>query len=148
MRMTLVRTITISGFSADANPNVTAPPAAQVIDLEALAAAAGDQTIDERVEGLRMCMRAIDNSNVEQPNVTADFRLWQRDAGASDSAANGGLAREAYIALRAEAAAPSSGSYACALKSGKAFVQVTAIGTVGSATKLQIWAEAATSVPG
>ena len=145
MRMTLVRTITVSGFVADANPNVTAPVAAQLFDAQA--AAEGDQTVDERKEGLRMCIRAVDNSNVEQPTATFDFLVWQRDDGASDSLANGGLAREAYIALRAETAAPSSGSYACSLKSGKIFVQVTAL-SAAAATKFQVWAEAATSVPG
>ncbi len=141
MRMTLVRTITISGFSADPNPNVTAPAASKLFDAQS--AAEGDQTADERKEGFRMCLRAVDNSNVEQPLVTADFRVWQKDDGASED-----LARDAYIGLAAEAAAPSSGSFTCTLKGGKIFVQVTAIGTVGSATKLLLYAESATSVPG
>jgi hypothetical protein len=141
MRMTLVRTITVSGFVADANPNVTAPAAALLFDAQA--AAEGDQTADERKEGMRMCLRAVDNSNVEQPLVTADFKVWQKDDGATET-----LSRDAYIGLAAEAAAPSSGSYTTALKGGKIFVQVTAINTVGSATKLLLFAEAATSVPG
>lgn len=141
MRMTLFRTITISGFAADANPNVTAPPAGTTFDAQA--AAEGDQTVDERKEGLRICFRAVDNSNVEQPLVTVDFRLWQKDDGATES-----LGRDAYIGLAAETSAPSSGSYACTLKGGKIFPQVTAINTVGSATKLLVFAEAATSVPG
>jgi hypothetical protein len=146
MRMTPVRTITISGFVADANPNVTPPPVGTTFDAQS--ASEADQTIDERKEGLRVCLRAVDNSNVEQPNVTADFRVWQRDDGASDTAPNGGLGREAYISLAAESAAPSSGSYACALKGGKIFFQVTAINNVGSATKLIVYAASATSVPG
>lgn len=147
MRMTLVRTITISGFVADANPNVTAPAADKLFDAQA--AAEGDQTVDERKEGLRVCLRAVDNSNVEQPDVTANFRVWQRDDGASDLVANGGLGREAYIGIEPEPAAPSSHAYTCTLKGGRIFVQVTAIMSPGgAATKLLIWAEGATSVPG
>lgn len=141
MRMSLVRTITISGFSAEPNPNVTAPAAESLFDAQS--AVEGDQTADERKEGFRMCLRAVDNTNVEQPLVTADFRLWQKDDGATEA-----LGRAAFIGLAAESAAPSSGSYTCTLKGGKIHVQVTAINTVGSATKLQLWAEAATSVPG
>lgn len=145
MRMTLVRTITVSGFSADANPNVTAPAADQLFTVDALAP--GDQLINEGIEGFRMCLRFIDNSNVEIPGASADFRLWEKDDAASASVPNGGLGRDAYIGLAAEATAPSSGSYTCTMK-GKIFVQVTALNSVGASTKCQIWAEASTSVPG
>jgi hypothetical protein len=145
MRMTLVRTITVSGFTADANPNVTAPAANKLFSVDALSP--GDQMVDEGVEGFRFCIRFVDGSNVEIPAASADFRVWQKDDGASDTVGNGGLGRDAYIGLAAEAAAPSSGSYTCTWK-GKLFVQVTALNTVGTATKAQIWAEASTSVPG
>lgn len=150
MRMTLVRTITVSGFSADANPNVTAPADSKVFTVDALAP--GDQLIDEDIEGFRMCLRFIDDAtvpgtNAEVPTATADFRLWEKDEAASGSVASGGLGRDAYIGLAAEAAAPSSGSYTCTMK-GKIFIQVTALNSVGAATKCQIWAEASTSVPG
>lgn len=140
MRMTLVRTIAVSGFVADANPNVTPPVAAQLFDAQA--AGAGDQAVAEPVEGLRMCLRAVDNSNVEQPTATCNFTVWQKDDGATAD-----LGRDAYISLKAETAAPSSGSYACALKGGKIFVQVTAL-SAAAATKFLLYAEAATSVPG
>lgn len=140
MRMTLVRTIAVSGFVADANPNVTAPAAGLLFDAQA--APEGDQTVDERKEGLRLCLRAVDNANIEQPTATAGFTVWQKDDGATEA-----LGRDAYISLQAETAAPSSGSYACCLKGGKIFVQVTAISAAG-ATKFLLFAEAATSVPG
>jgi hypothetical protein len=140
MRMTLIRNITVSGFSAEANPNVTPPAAGTTFKMDALTP--GDQTLDERVEGLRMCIRFIDNSNVEIPGATSGFTVWEKDDGATEA-----LGRPAFVALAAETAAPSSGSYACTLK-GEIFVQVTALGSVGSATKAQIWAESSTSVPG
>lgn len=144
MRMKLVRTITVAGFVADANPNVTPPAAGTTFNMDALTP--GDQLINEGIEGLRMCIRFVDGSNVEIPAATANFTVWEKDDGASDTVANGGLNRPAFVALKAETLAPSSGSYACTWK-GEIFVQVTAI-SAGAATKAQFWAEASTSVPG
>lgn len=140
MKMTLVRTITVSGFSADANPNVTAPAAGTTFKIDALSP--GDQLEDERIEGVRFCCRFVDNSNVEIPGATANFTVWEKDDGATAD-----LGRAAFVALRPDTLAPSSGSYTCTMK-GEIFVQVTAIGTPGSATKLLLYAEASTSVPG
>lgn len=150
MRMSLVRTITVSGFSAEANPNVTPPAANKLFSMEAISP--GDQMLDERIEGVRFCIRFIDDAttpgvNAEVAAATANFTLWAKDDGASDTVANGGLGRDAYVGLAPETLAPSSGSYAYTTK-GKLFVQVTALASVGTATKAQIWAEASTSVPG
>jgi hypothetical protein len=144
MRMTLVRTIVVSGFSAEANPNVTPPAAGDTFKMNAVDP--GDQTLDERLEGLRMCVRFVDASNIEIPAATADFTVWEKDSGASDLVGVGGLGRPAFVALAPEAAAKSSASYTCTWK-GEIYVQVTAM-SAGAATKCQIWAEASTSVPG
>jgi hypothetical protein len=145
MRMRLVRTITVSGFAADANPNITAPADADTFLPDANAP--GDQKGTEGLEGIRMCLRFVNDSNVEIPAATASFTLWAKDDGASDTVGNGGLARPAFVALKPETLAPSSGSYACALKD-RVYVQVTALGTTTGATKCQVWAEASTSIPG
>jgi hypothetical protein len=141
MRMSKIREVAVSGFSPDPNPNVTSP----VSGTMKMVGASGDS--GSQVEGHRICIRFVDNSNLEVVGPTADFRTWIRDEGASDTVPNGGLGRPAWLALKAEAAAPSSQSYAGAIK-GEIFVQLTALGTVGSATKVQVWAEESTSVPG
>lgn len=149
MKMKLVRTITVAGFVADANPNVTAPTAAKLFTVDALDP--GDQLIAEGIEGVRLCLRFIDDTtpgtNAEVAAASTDFRLWEKDEAASATVVAGGLGRDAYIGLAAEAAAPSSGSYTCTMK-GTIFVQVTALNSAGTATKVQIWAAASTSVPG
>jgi hypothetical protein len=142
--MTKVREVAVSGFSADPNPNVTAPAAANLFSVDN---APTDQEMDERVEGVRWCIRFVDNSNVEVPTASADFQLWEKDDGASDTVGNGGLGRDAYISLAKETAAPSSQSYACTWK-GKLFVQLIQLNTTGSATKAQVWMGTSTSVPG
>jgi len=140
MKMSLVRTITVSGFVGDANPNVTAPAAGTTFKVDGLSP--GDQLIDEDIEGVRFCLRFVDNSNVEIPGATANFTVWEKDDGATAD-----LARPAFVALRPDTLAPSSGSYTCTMK-GEVFIQVTALGSTGSATKALIYAEASTSVPG
>jgi len=138
MRMTKVREIAVSGFSADPNPNTTAPAAGTTFVVDN---SPGDQEMDERVEGHRLCIRFVDNSNVEVPGATADFQTWAKDDGATAA-----LGRSAWVSLRKESAAPSSQAYASPLKA-ELFVQVTAI-SASTATKVQIWAETSTSVPG
>jgi hypothetical protein len=139
MRMTLVRTITIAGFTGDANPNVT-PPAAGTTFV--MANKPGDQMNDERVEGHRMCVRFVDNANAEVVGPTVDFTTW-----AKDDEATAALGRPAWIGLKKETAAPSSQSYASTLK-GELFVQLAVPGGTGSPTKMLVYAEEATSVPG
>src|SRR4051812_48839034 len=139
MRMTLVRTVTISGFAGDANPNVTPPAAGTTFKMQNVP---GDQMKDERVEGHRIAIRFVDNANAEVVGPTVDFRTWAKDEDATVA-----LARSAWIGLKQELAAPSSQSYAATLK-GELFVQLAVPASVGSATKMLLYAEEATSVPG
>src|SRR3954465_12267773 len=76
MRMTLVRTVTISGFAGDANPNVTPPAAGTTFKMQNVP---GDQMKDERVEGHRIAIRFVDNANAEVVGPTVDFRTWAKD---------------------------------------------------------------------
>lgn len=150
MRMTRIRDIAVSGFTADANPNLTAPAAGSTYVMAGLSP--GDQLQREDTEGHRICIRFIDDSlstAVEIPGATADFRTWIKDDGASAArnAVPPGLGRAAFIGLKAEASAPSSQSYAATTK-GEIFVQITAIGSVGAATRIHVMIEESTSVPG
>lgn len=137
--MTLVRTVTISGFAGDANPNVTPPVAGTTFVMQNVP---GDQMKDERVEGHRMCIRFVDNANAEVVGPTVDFRTW-----AKDDVATAALGRQAFIGLKLESAAPSSQSYACPLK-GELFQQLSVPANIGSATKMLVYVEESSSVPG
>jgi hypothetical protein len=94
MRMTLVRTVTISGFAGDANPNVTPPAAGTTFKMQNVP---GDQMKDERVEGHRLAIRFVDNANAEVVGPTVDFRTWVKDEDATVA-----LARSAWIGLKQE----------------------------------------------
>lgn len=139
MKMVKIREVAVSGFSADPNPNVTPPTAGTTY---VMANSLGDQLGVEQVEGHRMCIRFVDDSNAEVVGPTADFRTWIKDDGATAA-----LGRPAFVGLAEELAAPSSQSYAAAVK-GEIFVQVLGIASPGSATKCQVWFEESTSVPG
>lgn len=141
MRMTKVREVLVAGFAADPNPNVTAPGAGQTYKMNSTVGDAGAST-----EGHRLCIRFVDNSNVEIPAATADFQTWEKDDGQSDTVLNGGLGRPAFISMAAEASAPSSQSYAGTFK-GEIFVQLKAI-SPSTATKIQICIAEQSSVPG
>lgn len=132
LSFTLVREIDTSiSFSADANPNVTAPSAGALF------------SIPERIGGqftdaVSLYIRASNASTkAEVPAATVDFVLWAKDEGASvQKPGPSGIAR--WTSLKAEAAAPSSGLYTCPMD-GKLFVQLTGASLAGS-TKLEVWA--------
>ena len=143
MEMTKVRTVTVAGFVADADPNLTPPAANTVFDMAA--ATMGDQLGAERdVEGLRLVVRFVTGATppVDVPGATADFTAWFYDDGASRS-----YARGVWNRYKAEAAAPHGALYAAPIK-GKVFVQLTALGSVGAAVSVEVWAEASSAVMG
>jgi hypothetical protein len=141
MFMHLIRKITVAGFVADADPNVTSPAAGKVYTMSG---AAGDQLGAERgIEGHRLCFRFIDtgSSNAEVPAGTCSFRTWVKDDGASAD-----LGHETWCALAAETGAGHASLYAAPLK-GKIFPQVTAL-SASTATEVWVYIEEATSVEG
>jgi len=144
MRMTKVRTVAVSGFVADADPNVSAPAANQVFDMGT--AQMADQLGSERdIEGVRFALRFVTSATppVDVATATADFTAWFYDDGASDA-----YQRGVWNRYKAEAAAPHGGLYAAPIK-GKMFVQITALGgTLGSAANVELWAEASSAVMG
>lgn len=137
MRMTKVREVLVAGFVADPNPNITPPGAGQTYKMNSTVGDAGAST-----EGHRLCVRFIDNANVEIPTASADFQVWEKDDAQTEA-----LGRPAWISMKAEAAAPSSQSYAGTFK-GELFVQLTALNTAGAATKVQVCIAEQSSVPG
>ncbi len=144
MQMTKVRTIAVSGFVADPDPNVSQPAANQVFDMPN--AQMGDQLGSEKdIEGLRFALRFVTAATppVDVATATADFTAWFYDDGAS--AAYG---RGVWNRYTPEAGAGHAKLFAAPIK-GKVFIQVTALGgTLGSAANLEVWAEASTSVMG
>lgn len=142
MRMTKVRSVTVAGFVADPDPNVTQPAAGAVFDMTA---EMGDQLGAERdVEGLRLALRFVTAATppVDVPGASADFTAWFYDEGAS--AAYG---RGVWNRYTSEAAAGHARFYAAPIK-GKVFVQLTALNTVGAAAVVETWAEASSAVMG
>jgi len=140
MRCVLARSITISGFSADLDPNASQPSAGNV---HVMTGQAGDALGSGVVEGHRIYFRAIDGSNADVQTVTVNFTSWVRDTGASAA-----LGRDAWVSIDPETSAAVCRMFESTLK-GDLFVQVTAIGgTLGSAVTLQLYVEESTSVSG
>jgi hypothetical protein len=139
--MKKVRTVTVAGFVADADPNV-GQPSTGLFDMTG---DIGDQTAAERdVEGHRVTFRAVTGATppVDVPGATVDFTTWAYDEGASAV-----YARAVWNRLASEAAAPHARLFGMPLK-GKLYFQITAIGSPGAATVVEVWAEESSSVAG
>jgi hypothetical protein len=144
MRMKKIRELAISGgaITPDADPNLTAPPAA---DCYAMTGEVGDRLGGEtQIEGHRVCLRFVTSATppVQVPGATGNFQTWVKDDGASAA-----YLADAWCSLAAETVAKHGQLYAAPLK-GKLFTQLTAVANTGAATKVQVWLEESSSVEG
>lgn len=128
----LVREITISGFSADPEPNVTPPADSAVYDVPGKV---GDQAQSGQVAGVALKGVYVDNAGAFKTGGTFDFTLWYKDEGP------GGFWTKRAPA--AGAAANLEQGYGIV---GKVFVQVTALSAASGGTKLRLYAAARTSL--
>ena len=122
------REVTVSGFSADANPNVTPPLAADCWTVPDVG-----RFVDGVSRGHSVYGRFVNVSDAEVPTASSDFAVWLYDTGAS-----------MWVQIYSAATSLSSHVLASAF-SGKLFVQVTALNTVGASTKLQLYASEQTA---
>jgi hypothetical protein len=123
-----VKDVTVAGFAADANPNVTQPAATKVFRP---AGSVAGQGADRLSRNVGIYFRGVDAAGVEQPTGTVTFTVWQKDEGASRVQAGSGAVRDQWINMGTFTTVASSAlSKVAAL--GDTFVQVTAIAAGGS----------------
>lgn len=129
----LARRVSVAPFVADANPNLVTPAAGAVFSLPARAQGLAN---DLDVKGHSLYIRFLTAINgVEVPLATADFTTWVRDSGAT---AQTGNTVQRWTSIKPELLALSSALYVTSMI-GDLFVQLTAVGTVGTATIAEIW---------
>ena len=133
----LHRSITVSGFSADANPNVTTPTA----PLFSMSRQVEHDGIDRTVRGYYLYGRFVDATGAEVTGATFTFTPWLKDYGASAEIPAGGAtaARAQFVQLDASQAAQPDAKVYYGKAVGDLWVQVTALGSTGSAVTLEIW---------
>lgn len=136
LKFNLIREIDVSsGFSADADPRVTNPLAADHFDMKDRM---GGQSADDAVRFVSLYTRCVDGSGNEIVADTVDFILFSLDPGASVVRPGPGAAANRYTWLRKESAAKSSALFSTHLI-GKLYVQYTAM-TRSTSTKIQLFA--------
>jgi hypothetical protein len=113
-----VRDITVSGFSAEADPRSSEPAANKLFAMGKI----------DNPKGHALFLRFVDNTGADVLGATADFTAWIKDD-------NSGK----WTSLQAEAEAPSGAVFTAGI-TGTLFVQVTALGNVGTSVSCQIWA--------
>lgn len=131
VRFRFVREITVAGFVAEANPNVTPPADVALFDMTGVCDGDAVQAFAIPIIGAGLYLRFVDGAGVEVPTGTADFAIWCRDEGAS----TGGLSRWAKLT---SAAGVESSRVVSSSAMGKVHIQVTALSAAG-ATKAQVW---------
>ena len=133
-----VRDITVSGFAADANPNTTNPAATAVFILPDRVVG---QSADMATRGVSVYFRAVNGAtNAEVTTASVDFTAWCKDLGAT-ALRPGDSGKSRWTALAAEADAGSSFLYTTQAL-GDMFFQVTALNSIGAATRVEVWATA------
>jgi methylaspartate ammonia-lyase len=120
-----VRDITVSGFSAEADPRSSAPAANKLFVMGKI----------DNPQGHAMYLRFVDSGGADVLGATADFTAWFKDA---DSGA--------WVSIDPESAAPSARVFMSSM-TGTMFVQITAMAGVGSAVTCQVWACELSALP-
>lgn len=134
----LVRDVTVAGFVAEANPNTTNPADASVFLVPDRVTG---QSADMATRGISVYFRAVNGAtNAEVTTATVDFTAWCKDLGAT-AQRPGDSGKSRWTALKSEAAAGSSWLYTTQAL-GDMHFQVTAIGSAGASTRIEIWATA------
>jgi hypothetical protein len=135
-----LKDVTVAGFAADANPNVTQPAVTKVF---VPTGRVGGQGADSVSRNIGVYHRGADAAGVEQPTGTVTFTVWMRDSGASKIQAGTGAVRDQWINMGTFTTIASSViSKVAAL--GDTFVQVTAISAGGSSKFQQFIGELTT----
>lgn len=132
LAFSLIRDVVVSGFAADANPNVTQPAAPTVFAPIGRTAGQGADSVSRN---LGIYFRAVNAAGTEIPAATITFTVWQRDKTASGIQAGSAALRDSWINVGTFTTIASSVlSKVAAL--GDTVVQVTAI-SASTATKYQ-----------
>jgi hypothetical protein len=118
-RFKFSRTITVAGFAADADPNVTPPLAANVWAIDDYAAA--------RVPGQGHAL--VCAFNTSEPTGTLQFRTWFKEDSTSE-----------WFILGEDTLTHRKRQVTLDLKSGTIFVQALALGNVGAAANVKLYA--------
>lgn len=126
IEFTKVRTITVAGFSAEADPNVTPPAAASVYNVPQRAT--GQGAGDEQVHGFAVKYVFVDNAGAYVAGGTVDYTTWYKDQNLHGF----------WTSLTPEATAAANRSFIGGIVAN-VFTQVTALSAPGGGTFLQVW---------
>lgn len=131
IEFTLVRTITVAGFAAEGDPNVTAPTGKTFAVDDRRTGQGGDGL----VRGHTVKFVFTDNAGAYVAGGTVDFTTWFKDSNAKGW----------WTALASQAGAAGSLAFTAPVV-GEIFQRVTAIAAPGGGTKVQVWAASRVSV--
>jgi len=118
--------VTVAGFAADADPRVTPPAANLTFSPQDRVS---DQSANHDTKGLAVFVQFVDANGAIVVGPTASFVVWLYDEGSKSWVQGPDV----------ELSVPCNTLKTMALI-GRCFIQLTALGSVGAATKVNVYA--------